>query len=224
MGNDRRPSRDRKGPHRSPRTSPKKGSFGPHAPNARRTDSSHEHSQDSRERTTIPSDDGSDIYDEEGFSRTEIAMAMSGEQIYLHGSAIHSTLQHRLSEENHSNLDQDLSQHLDHSRWTTPPLVPTFSTSPLIPVSPQFETNRIWYLERILKNLSVAQLVKYDKEFCDLMWNLEGIQEWVSQTSCRVVSPSSCNVMGERIFNIIEHCMYIADLYILVDRKSGGMD
>ncbi|KAG4434344.1 hypothetical protein IFR05_010189 [Cadophora sp. M221] len=33
-------------------------------------------------------------------------------------------------------------------------------------------------MERILKNLSVAQLVKYDKDFGDLMWNLEGIQEW----------------------------------------------
>ncbi|KAH7370496.1 hypothetical protein BKA65DRAFT_589817 [Rhexocercosporidium sp. MPI-PUGE-AT-0058] len=178
MGNEKKPSKDRKGSQRSPRTSPKKGNFVPQPLSIRKMSASRGHGQDLRVRNTIPSDHGSDDYDEVGFSRTEIAMAMAGEQIYEHGDAVHSTLENRLSEENDSNSDPKISQYLEHSRWTTPPASPKFSMSPLLPVSLQFENKRIRYLERTLKYIDVAQLVRYDKEFHDLMWDLEGIREW----------------------------------------------
>ncbi|KAL2066311.1 hypothetical protein VTL71DRAFT_2382 [Oculimacula yallundae] len=123
-------------------------------------------------------DDDSDVYDEEGFSRTEIAMAMASEQIFEHGAAIHSTLKNRLSGTRFSDSSQEIPQHLQDFKWKAPPPSPTFSDSSLVPVLPRFEVKRIKYLERTLKNLDVAQLFKIDKGFHDLMWTLEGIREW----------------------------------------------
>ncbi|CZT11208.1 uncharacterized protein RAG0_15425 [Rhynchosporium agropyri] len=177
MVNEKRPSRGKKSPHRSPKLLPGPARLVSRPLNIIRSDSNRERSEYSTGGEDIRPEDDSDI-DEEGFSRTELAMAMAGDLIFEHESAIHSTLADGLSGTKHTGSEQNIPNHLLSSRWITPPTSPTFSLSPLVPVSPKFDAQRINYLKRSLKNLDVAKLMDYDKKFHNLMWDLKGITEW----------------------------------------------